>query len=366
MHRRKQAVFSLLAVLAMLLTTVAPALAQDLPPLPDGSSRVFVPLVSSGAQQAAGALTESGAPVLESTESVDKAALVAPATLPADHFREISIIVVTDPGTDANAIAAGADGQIVHRYTKIFNGVSMVLPSDNVDQVANAQGVQKVFLDTLEHPTTEVSPTFIGAPTAWQQLGGQESAGENVTVGVLDSGIWPEHPSFSDPDPSGKAYPPPAVKPGANGFAGNNPRNTCDFGDTAANPNDAPFTCNNKLIGAYEFLDTYKAVVGLGPNEFDSARDDDGHGTHTSSTAAGNAGVAASIFGIQRGIVSGVSPRSHVIMYRVCGLDGCFSSDSAAAVEQAILDGVDAINFSISGGANPYTDAVEQAFLVRL
>ncbi len=58
MHRRKQAVFSLLAVVAMLLTTVAPALAQDLPPLPDGSSRVFVPLVSRGAQQAAGALTE--------------------------------------------------------------------------------------------------------------------------------------------------------------------------------------------------------------------------------------------------------------------------------------------------------------------
>ena len=170
MHRRKQVVFSLLMVLAMLLTMAAPALAQDPQPqpLPDGSSRVFVPLASRGAQQAAGALTEAGAPVLESTESVDKVAQVAAATLPADHFREVSIIVVTDPGTDANAIAAGADGQIVHRYTKVFNGVSMVLPSDNVDQVANAQGVQKVFLDTLEQPTTEVSPTFIGAPTAWQ------------------------------------------------------------------------------------------------------------------------------------------------------------------------------------------------------
>jgi hypothetical protein len=50
-------------------------------------------------------------------------------------------------------------------------------------------------------------------------------------------------------------------------------------------------------------------------------------------------------------------------MYRVCLAAGCYTSDSVAAVGQAILDGVDVINFSISGGANPYTDAVELAFL---
>src|SRR4051812_3404563 len=50
-------------------------------------------------------------------------------------------------------------------------------------------------------------------------------------------------------------------------------------------------------------------------------------------------------------------------MYRVCASNGCFSSDSVHAVQQAITDGVNVINFSISGGANPYTDAVELAFL---
>ena len=50
-------------------------------------------------------------------------------------------------------------------------------------------------------------------------------------------------------------------------------------------------------------------------------------------------------------------------MYRVCLEQGCFSSDSVAAVQQAITDGVDVINFSIRGGANPYTDPVELAFL---
>ena len=137
-------------------------------------------------------------------------------------------------------------------------------------------------------------------------------------MGILDSGIWPEHPSLSDPDPSGKPYGAPVVMPGANGFGPRGAKNTCDFGNTAANPNDAPFTCNNKLIGAYNFIDTYKAVVGLLPGEFDSARDDNGHGTHTATTSAGNGNVAASIFGVSRGLVSGIAPRAHVIAYRVC------------------------------------------------
>ncbi len=68
------------------------------------------------------------------------------------------------------------------------------------------------------------------------------------------------------------------------------------------------------------------------------------------------------MLGVPRGIVSGIAPRAHVIAYRVCGAEGCYNSDSVAAVEQAILDGVDVINFSISGGGNPYSDAVELAF----
>ena len=80
-------------------------------------------------------------------------------------------------------------------------------------------------------------------------------------------------------------------------------RPNCEFGNTAHNPNDTPFTCNNKLIGARQMMDTYRAMIGADSDEFDSARDDDGHGTHTASTAAGNAGVKARIFGIPRGTV---------------------------------------------------------------
>ena len=50
-------------------------------------------------------------------------------------------------------------------------------------------------------------------------------------------------------------------------------------------------------------------------------------------------------------------------MYKGCGLDGCFSSDTSAAVQQAVADGVDVINYSISGGGDPYNDVVSLAFL---
>lgn len=365
MNRRT---ISFLLALLMIIGAVLPVSAQDgsTPADDDATKRVFLPLVTQPAgQQQQQDLTPSAEEVqLESTESLSKEEVAAAGRIgnPQD-LQPVSLIVVLDESANADAIAASAGGQVVHRYEKIFKGASMVVPSGSIPQVADASGVQAVYLDELLQPDTEVSPGFIGATTIWAQMGGQGNGGEGVTVGVLDSGIWPEHPSVSDPDPFGEPYPAPPVAPGSNGFSGGVARSTCDFGNTAYNPDDVAFTCNNKLIGAYSFIDTYKLFTGLLPEEFDSARDDNGHGTHTLTTSAGNGGVSASIFGVDRGFVSGIAPRAHVIAYRVCGDLGCYSSDSAAAVEQAILDGVDAINFSISGGNNAFNDAVELAFL---
>jgi uncharacterized repeat protein (TIGR01451 family) len=231
--------------------------------------------------------------------------------------------------------------------------------------VAALAGVKQVYLDQMVDLDTDSSPDFIGAPAVWEMLGGVGSAGEGVVIGVVDSGIWPEHPSFSDPDPLGNAYSAPPITPGANGFVGGVPRSTCDFGNTAWNPSDAPFTCNNKLIGAYRFQDTYDILRGLADDEFASARDSDGHGSHTASTAGGNAYVSAGIFGVDHGMISGIAPRAHVIMYRTAAgpTGSSFYSDLAAAIEQATLDGVDVLNYSIGGGGNPYGELPSLAFL---
>ncbi len=235
-------------------------------------------------------------------------------------------------------------------FTTAYGGVSVTLPADQAKDLLRVDGVVAVQSDTLEQLQTDATPEFVGATALWPSLGGSATAGEGVIVGVIDSGVWPEHPSFVDP---GIATPPGAP------FA-------CEFGGSAAKGDD--FACNDKLVGAYAFLDTYLAVVGAQPGEYCdasgcSARDSEGHGTHTATTAAGSPVEHAPVFGVDRGPVSGIAPGASVIAYRVCLEDGCFGSDSINAVEQAIEDGVDVINFSISGGNNPYTDPVELAFL---
>lgn len=240
-----------------------------------------------------------------------------------------------------------------HEFDIILNGVSLLVDPDDLGELAKLPNVERILPDKLQKLNTNETPDFIGAKGAWKEDGGQDSAGEGVIVGVIDSGIWPEHPSFSDPDPKGKPYapPPPPVSGTRN----------CVFSG-GSNPGPA-FTCNNKLIGAEVFMNTYWQFQSLLPGEYTSARDDNGHGTHTASTAAGNRNVKASIFNISRGTVSGIAPRAHIIAYKVCGDLGCYQTDSAAAIQKAIQDGVDVINFSISGGANPFADVVELAFL---
>ncbi len=272
-------------------------------------------------------------------------------TVNPGEIEQVSIIVTLDESFNIDTLEKVSGGTVIHTYDNVFNGVSMLVAGEAVEGLSQVSGVTGIYLDQLMQLDTDASPEFIGADVLWNDLGGQEHAGEGVIVGILDSGVWPEHPSFSDPDPFGNAYDAPTGAP-----------LPCEFGDTDYNENDVPFDCNNKLIGAYDFTATYKALVGLLPTEFNSGRDSNGHGSHTATTSAGNGGVSAELLGVDRGVVSGIAPRAYVISYKVCGEDGCYNSDSIAAVEQAILDGVDVINFSISGGGNPYSDAVSQAF----
>jgi subtilisin family serine protease len=260
-----------------------------------------------------------------------------------EHLEKSHDKVLKDAGASA--------GDKVHDYTIALNGFAAPLTAAEAAALAKQPGVVSVRPDEMKYPTTDSVATFLGltAPGgAW--LKGY--TGEDVVVGVIDSGIWPEHPSFAD---DGTYGPPPVV-------LDESERSACDFGNTAHNPNDAPFTCNNKLIGARQMLDTYRYYIGAGPYEYDSARDDNGHGTHTASTAAGNAGVEASIYGIPRGTISGVAPRARVIAYKGLGYLGGYTSDLAAAIDQAVADGVDVINYSVGGGAaGPGADEI--AFL---
>ena len=244
--------------------------------------------------------------------------------------------------------------RITNDYTVALNGFSANVTHAQAEKLAADKDVLFVLPDLLRQPMTDESGDFLGltgSGGAYQQ----GLKGDGVVVGIIDTGIWPEHPSFADnglPAPTGVASGIP-----------------CEFGNTGTaniaagpngpptavphnNPNDAPFTCNDKLVGARQMLASYRTFIGADPDEFDSARDDAGHGTHTASTAAGNAGVQAVIQGVPvgDGTISGIAPNAHIIAYKGLGNGGGFTSDLAAAINQAVADGVDVINYSIGGG----------------
>jgi subtilisin family serine protease len=268
-------------------------------------------------------------------------------------------------------LASVGGGKKLYSYGYVFNGFAAELTAEQADKLAQAKGVLAVTKDSIAKMDTVTTPAFLGlnAPGGlWSELSGNADgnpvtargpnsggAGEGVVVGIIDSGIWPENPSFSDRDANGKLV--FQQLPGWHG--------KCVPGEQF-NGSD----CNQKLISARYYTAGYggaAAIKAAFPYEFISARAADGHGVHTASTAAGNYGVAATADGINLGKISGIAPRARVAVYKTCwGIapeGGCPNSDNVAAIDQAVADGVDVINYSISGTRTNFRDPVEIAFL---
>lgn len=241
---------------------------------------------------------------------------------------------------------AGVSAKPVNQVAIAANGFAAMMTPAEAEKVSKSKGVAYVEEDELRQVQTDVSPEFLGL-TKRSEAWGRGLTGKGVIVGVIDTGIWPEHPSFRDPGGLARPTGPAAKVP-------------CEFGDTAHNPADKPFKCQNKLIGARDMRTLYKANEG--PEVYNSARDYDGHGTHTASTAAGNRNVKASIFGIDRGRVSGIAPQAGIIAYSALGDKGGYGSDLGAAIDQAVADGVDVINYSV-GSSTPRLGLDGIAFL---
>jgi subtilisin family serine protease len=249
--------------------------------------------------------------------------------------------------------AAGVGGKTVADYNTAWNGFAAKLTTAEVSRLKSTPGVVDVYKSKIHNVDTITTPAFLGLDGpggVWQkQFGDPDHAGEGVIVGVIDTGFWPENPSFG-------AMPEPRADQADidNRWAG-----TCQTGD------DHPVECNNKVIGA-----RYFNAAGLGdknPGEFHSPRDFNGHGSHTAATAAGKHGVTASVNGSDIGQVSGMAPAARLAIYKVLWerADGTNASGSSvdivAAVDQAVADGVDVLSFSI-GDDDDSIGPEEQAF----
>jgi subtilisin family serine protease len=273
--------------------------------------------------------------------------------------------------------AAQVGAKPLRHYAVSLNGFATTLTPDQARTLQDAPGVLSVTEDRPRKLTSDKKPLdflkLTGGQGVWAALGGKKSAGRGVVVGIVDSGYWPESKSFAagtlerarptaaDPFRPYRLGKNKIVMHKADGqkFTG-----ICQAGDSFTGKE-----CNTKVIGARYFSSTYESQTPSGQHtDFLSPRDGHGHGTHVASTAAGKAGVDATIGGRSFGTISGVAPAAKLAIYKVAFTSSTddepaiYTGDALAAIDAAIADGVDVINYSVSG-SDAVDDPVDLAFL---
>lgn len=225
----------------------------------------------------------------------------------------------------------------VHVYHYAFHGFSARLTDEEVEVLRNMEGVLRVLPDRVRYLHTTHTPEFLGLSDT-KGLWPESNFGDDVIVGVFDTGIWPESDSFND-----------------EGFG---PVPTRWKGTCQTSKEFNASSCNKKLIGARYYSNGYEQARGKINETLESRspRDTEGHGTHTSSTAAGSVVENAGLNGLAEGTARGMAPKARIAMYKVCWEAGCYDSDIAAAFDQAVADGVDVISLSLGGGVVDYYD----------
>ncbi|QQX80050.1 S8 family serine peptidase [Shewanella sp. KX20019] len=242
------------------------------------------------------------------------------------------------------------------QYQIALNGFSTTLSEQEAMQLQNVAGVKLVQKVQRRHLTTDSGPKHIQAPSAWDGTAtGMATQGEGIIVGIIDTGISAFNPSFADV--------------GGDGYDHTNPLGEGVYLGHCADSELAHY-CNDKLIGIWahdgvlaDYIPEGDDVIGI---------DHNGHGSHTASTTAGNVVKNVPIYNVMGdeaeftfGQISGVAPHANIISYQVCAADaGCWTDVTALAVEHAIENGVQVLNYSVGGGAsNPWYDTDAAAFL---
>ncbi|KAL3695424.1 hypothetical protein R1sor_009500 [Riccia sorocarpa] len=226
-----------------------------------------------------------------------------------------------------------------------FNGFAAKLTPEQAAQLSEREDVVAVLPNRKNHLHTTRSWEFLGLEDSYgnvpkDSLWAKSNYGKDVIIGVLDTGVWPESKSYSD---EGLGPIPASWK-----------------GECVAGDQFGPENCNRKLIGGKFFLKGYEAEEGrlntTRTGDYRSARDLDGHGTHTSTTAGGNFVPGANTLGFANGTAKGGAPLARIAGYKVCwpstaDSGGCYDADILAAFDEGVKDGVNV--FSVSLGSDP-------------
>ncbi|OEL14179.1 CO(2)-response secreted protease [Dichanthelium oligosanthes] len=242
----------------------------------------------------------------------------------AGHLQMLSSIVPTD---EQGRVA------LTQSYHHAFQGFAAALTQEEAAALSAHEKVVSVFKDRALQLHTTRSWDFLEVQSGLRSGRLGRRASGDVIIGIIDTGVWPESPSFDD---AGMREVPARW------------RGVCMEG-----PDFKKSNCNKKLIGARyygvqpESASNASRAVAAPAAASGSARDTVGHGTHTASTAAGAVVADADYYGLARGAAKGGAPASRVAVYRACSLGGCSSSAVLKAIDDAVADGVDVISISI-------------------
>ncbi|MCH1929500.1 S8 family peptidase [Shewanella sp. A25] len=264
----------------------------------------------------------------------------------------------------------GLDVKVGREFSVALNGFVTELTQEQAQRLAKVPGVKRITREKIYELKTFSTPTQTGATSVWSNSAlNSNNQGEGMVVGIIDTGINYDHPSFA------------AV--GGDGYKHSNPRADGKYlGDCA----ESPEYCNEKLIGIYSFPEITKVYTDPVFAETRPAigLDYNSHGSHVAGTVAGNVlkdlphsttDYVAQSHGTETGLVlpqvSGLAPHANIISYQVCWpggsgdpYAGCPTSAIVAAIEQSALDNVDVINASLGSlEEDPWSDPMEQAFL---
>ncbi|KVI01935.1 subtilisin-like protease SBT1.7 [Cynara cardunculus var. scolymus] len=232
-----------------------------------------------------------------------------------------------------SSLSDGVPAMHLYTYNHVMDGFSAVLTKSQLLQLEKTPGHLATFEEKLGQLHTTHTPKFLGLKKhagLWPTSG----FGEDMIIGILDTGIWPESESFHD---KGMSEVPSRW------------RGTCETENF----------CNKKLIGARSFSQGMKKLkenISI-TDDYDSPRDYEGHGTHTSSTASGSRVQFADYFGYAKGTATGIAPKARLAMYKVLFLNNSYdaaASDTLAGMDQAIEDGVDLMSLSLGFIETPF------------